>query len=210
MDITQGMELLERLEHELELHGRMQLLDPSHPEALNFNEEQSFKSLGMAGTNASLYTSIQLVSLGGTAFEPQDNDKVDSQESSIFDSSDSSNVEDNLEDDTEGVFIENMGAFSLGSSNNPPSLDSHENSNEAKPDGAESGQGDRVHSPGEITQMASISSCFSVGVSSNHRRDIEGMIHEWIDGHGSINIPAQMADLARCAHVNINKFTTPQ
>ena len=29
MDITQGMELLEKLEHELELWGRSQLLDPS-------------------------------------------------------------------------------------------------------------------------------------------------------------------------------------
>ncbi len=97
VDITQGMELSERLEHELELWGWMQLLDPSHPKALNFNEEQSFKSLGMAGTNTSLYTFIQMVSLGGTAFEPQDNNEVDSQESSIFGSSDSSEVEDNLE-----------------------------------------------------------------------------------------------------------------
>ncbi len=59
VDITQGMELSEKLEHELELRGRMQLLDPSHPEALNFNEEQSFKSLVTAGKNASLYTSTQ-------------------------------------------------------------------------------------------------------------------------------------------------------
>jgi len=39
VDITQGMELSEKLEHELELWGRSQLLDPSHPKALNFNEE---------------------------------------------------------------------------------------------------------------------------------------------------------------------------
>ncbi len=78
VDITQGMELSERLEHELELRGRMQLLNPSHPKALNFNEEQSFKSLGTAGTNASQYTSTQSVSLGGTAFEPRDDDDVDS------------------------------------------------------------------------------------------------------------------------------------
>ncbi len=65
VDITQGMELSERLEHELELQGRMQLLDPSHPEALNFNEEQSFKSLSTAGTNTSLYTSTQIGISGG-------------------------------------------------------------------------------------------------------------------------------------------------
>jgi hypothetical protein len=140
VDITQGMELSERLEHKLELRGRMQLLDPSHPVALNFNEEQFFKSLGTAGTNASQYTSTQTVSLGGTAFEPQDDDNVDSQESSIFGGSDSSKAEDNREDDTEGVFIENMGAFSLRSSNNPPPPDGHKNGGDAEPDGAESGQ----------------------------------------------------------------------
>ncbi len=209
VDITQGMELSERLEHKLELQGRMQLLDPSHPEALNFNEEQSFKSLSTAGTNASLYTSTQSVSLGGTAFEPRDDDNVDSQELSFFGGSNSSKAEDNLEDDTEGVFIENMGAFSLRSSNNPPPPDGHENSGNAKPDGAESGQDGLVHSPGKVTWMASISSGFSAGVASDHRRDIKEMISKWIDGHGSDNIPAQMADLARRAHVNINKLINP-
>ncbi len=208
VDITQGMELSERLEHELELRGRMQLLDPSHPEALNFNEEQSFKSLGMAGTNASLYTSTQSISLGTTAFEPRDDDKVDSQESSIFGGSDSSKAEDNLEDDTEGVFIENMVAFSLRLSNNPPPPDGHKNSGDAKPYNAESGQDGLVHSPGKVTRMASISSGFSAGVASDHR-DIKEMIREWIDGHGSNNIPAQMANLARCAHANINMLINP-
>jgi len=113
VDITQGMELSEKLEHELELRGRTQLLDPSHPEALNFDEEQSFKSLGTAGRNFSLYTSAQSVSLGSTAFEPRGDEDVDSQESSIFGGSESSK-EDNLEDDTEGgVFIANMGASGL-------------------------------------------------------------------------------------------------
>jgi hypothetical protein len=83
VDITQGMEMLEKLEHELELRGRAPLLDPSNSEALNFNEEQSFKSFGTAGTNVSMHTSNQSVSLGGRAFEPQDNDDIDSQESSM-------------------------------------------------------------------------------------------------------------------------------
>jgi hypothetical protein len=115
VDITMGMELSERLEYDLEMKGRITLLDPSHPEALNFNEEQSFRSFGAAATNASLYTSTQSVSLGGMAFEPQDNGKVDSQESSIFDCSDNSRTEEDIEDDTYGAFIENMGTFGLGS-----------------------------------------------------------------------------------------------
>ena len=107
VDITQGMELSEKLEHDMELRGWMQLLDPSHPEALNFNEEQSFKSLGTAGTNASMYTATQSVSLGSTAFEPRDDKEVDFQESSIFGSG-SSKADDSLCDDMEGAFIDNM------------------------------------------------------------------------------------------------------
>ena len=120
-----------------------------------------------------------------------------------------SKAENNLEDDTEVVFIENMGAFSLGSSNSPPPPDGHENSGNAKPDNAESGQDSLVHSSGKVTRMASMSSGFSAGVAGDYRRDIEEMIREWIDGHGSNNIPAQMADLARRAHVDINKLINP-
>ena len=109
VDITQGMELSEKLEHDLELQGRMRLLDPSHLEALNFNEEQSFKSLGTAATNASLYTSTQSGSLGGTAFEPPDDAEIDSQELSIFGDSDSSKADDYFEDDTEGIFMKIWG-----------------------------------------------------------------------------------------------------
>jgi hypothetical protein len=90
------MEMSEKLEHKLELRGRAPLLNPSNPEALNFNEEQSFKSFGTAGTNASMYTSNQSVSLGGTAFEPQDNNDIDSQESSIFGGSDILKADENI------------------------------------------------------------------------------------------------------------------
>jgi len=179
VDITQGMELTEKLEHELELRGRMQLLYPFHPVTLNINEEQSFKSLGTAGINASLYTSTQSVSLGGTAFEPWDDKDVDSQESSIFGRSDSSK-EDNLEDNTEGVFIANMGAFGLGLTNTSPPPDGNETGSDAEPDGTEPGQGSLIHSPGKVTRMASISSSFSTGVSEDHRKDIEGKIRKWI------------------------------
>ncbi len=58
--------------------------------------------------------------------------------------------------------------------------------------------------------MASISSGFSTGLLDDHRKDIEGMIREWMGANGSHNIPAHLADLARRAHVNINKLTTLQ
>jgi hypothetical protein len=105
VDIAQGMEMSERLEHELELRGRTTLLDPSNPEALNFNEEQSFKLFGMAGTDTSLYTSNQSVSLGDTAFKPQDDEDIDSQESSTFGGSDISRANENMDDNTEGPLL---------------------------------------------------------------------------------------------------------
>jgi hypothetical protein len=67
--ITQGMEFSECLEHEQKMRGRASLLDPSSPEALNFNEEQSFKMIETAATNALMYTPTHSVSLGGTAYK---------------------------------------------------------------------------------------------------------------------------------------------
>ncbi len=51
--------------------------------------------------------------------------------------------------------------------------------------------------------MASIRSSFSTGLLKDHLR-------EWIDKNCSHIIPVHLADLARRAHVDINKFTTPQ
>jgi hypothetical protein len=87
VDITRGMEASEHLEYEQEIRGRAPLLDPSNPKALNFNEEQSFKFLGTAGTNASMFTTAHSVLLRGTVYELQEEDEIDSQESNIFESS---------------------------------------------------------------------------------------------------------------------------
>jgi hypothetical protein len=84
VDITRGMVALEHLDYEQGTWGWPLLLDPSNPDALNSNKEQSFKSLGTLGTNASMYTTMHSVSLGSTASEPQDKDEVDSKESDIF------------------------------------------------------------------------------------------------------------------------------
>jgi hypothetical protein len=118
-------------------------------------------------------------------------------------------TEDNLDDDTEGVFVENMGAFSLRSTNNSLPPYAYDKSSVSKHDSDETGQGGLVHSPVKVTRTASVSSGFAAGLSSDHRRDIKAMIREWIEGHGSKNIPSQMADLARRAHVDINQFSSP-
>ncbi len=222
VDITQGMEMLEKREDELELQGRAPLLDPSNPEALNFNEEQSFKSFGTAGTNASMYTSNQSVSLGGTAFEPQDDDNIDSQESSIFGGSDTSKADENMDDDTEGAYIENMGAFGLGLTNLPPPMERQEDSGiNMEPERVQPGQpdfdmeldrtqpGNLIHSPAKVTRTASLCSGFSTAISDSQRKEIEAMLQQWVDANGSNNIPAHLADLAERAQVAMSAFTTP-
>jgi hypothetical protein len=89
----------ECLEYEQEIRGGAPLLDPSNPKALNFNEEQLFKSLGTMGTNASIFTTAHLVLLGGTANELQEEDEIDSQESKIFESSKVGSIEEeNIKD----------------------------------------------------------------------------------------------------------------
>ncbi len=220
--ITQVMEMLERLEHELELRGRTTLLDPSNPEAFNFNEEQSFKSFGTAGTNALLYTSNQSVSLGGMAFKPQDNDDIDSQELSIFGGSDISKADENMDDDTEGAFIENMGAFGLGSTNSPPSTERQEDSgNNMELERMQPGQpdndmevdrtqpGNLIHSPAKVTRTASLRLGFSTAISDSQRKEIEAMLQQWIDANRSNNIPAHLADLAKRAQVAMSTLTMP-
>jgi hypothetical protein len=209
VDITQGMEMSEKLEHELELRGRTTLLDPSNSEALNFNEEQSFKSFGTAGTNASMYTSNQSVSLGGTAFKPQDDDGIDSQELSIFGSSDIPKADKNMDDDTEGAFIENMGAFGLGSTNPPPPTERQEDSSNDMGSGRmQPGQpkddmeldrtqpGNLIHSPAKVTCTASLCLGFSTPISDSQRKEIKVMLQQWIDANGSNNIPAHLAEVA--------------
>ncbi len=151
----------------------MTLLDPSNPEALNFNEEQSFKSFGTAGMNASMYTLTQSVSLGGTAFEPQDDGEVDSQESSIFDCSDNPRAKEDIEDDTEGAFIENMSALGLGSTRAPSPHDAQEEGEDGMEVESDAmGLTSQVHSPAKVTRMASIRSGFSAEVTDGHRKDV--------------------------------------
>ncbi len=159
------------------MKDRLTLLDPSHPEALNFNEEQSFKSFGTTGTNASLYTLTQSVSLGGTAFEPQDNGEVDSLEFSIFDCSDNSRDEEDIEDDTDGAFIENMGAFRLSSAGTTLPVDAQANSDDGMQlDPVATDPASQVRSPAKVTRTASTQQEFSADVTDCHRQEVQGML----------------------------------
>ena len=136
-----------------------------------------------------MYTSNQSVSLGGTAFEPQDDDDIDSQELSIFGGSDILKANKNMDDDTEGAFIKNMGAFGLSSTDLPPPPESQEDSGiDMEPERVQPGQPevnmdlDRtqpenlIHSPAKVTHTASLRLGFSTTISDSQRKEIEAML----------------------------------
>jgi hypothetical protein len=95
VDIMKGMEMSERVEYEHEAHGQAHLLDPSNPEALNFSDEQSTKSLNTQVTGGTTYTAAFLTSLGSTAYM-LGNEDINSQESDIFDIDDYNSADDTI------------------------------------------------------------------------------------------------------------------
>jgi hypothetical protein len=98
VDIIKGMELLGRVEYEQESRGQAFLLDPSNPEALNFADEQSIKSLNTAVTGGLVYTPAFSASLGDTAYMPMEDDDVDSQETDVFEQDSTGSDEDEVDD----------------------------------------------------------------------------------------------------------------
>jgi hypothetical protein len=217
VDITWGVDVLEHLEYKQEAWGRASFLDPSEPEALNFNKEQSFKSLGTTGTNTSMYATAHLVLLGGTAYELQDEDKIDSQESDIFESSEpGSGTEEDI-DSYKGPIIENMDIFRSSSTENHyntgPEGDKADTMEE---DSKEAKVADLVHLPAKVTRMALTWSSFPIEVTNTQQNDITQMICRWMDENGNHSLPPDLAKLAARAGIVVSDFavdgvtTTPQ
>jgi hypothetical protein len=154
------MEASECLEYEQEW-GQAPLLDPSNPKALNFNKEQLFKSLGTAGTNASVFTTAHLFLLGGIAYEPQEEDEIDSQESDIFESSKvGSNEEENIKD-YKGPIIEIMDTIRPNWTENLFDKGPEGDAAIAMEEDSEKVEVvDLVHSPAKVTRTALAQSSF--------------------------------------------------
>ncbi len=110
VDITMGIETLERIEYKNELHGTIQLLDQSNPLALNFADKQSIKTLTTHQTGVTKYMAQIPASLGDTAYMPGDN-KTDSQESNLFEPLDDENFVEDPFDEADGGIITNLPFF---------------------------------------------------------------------------------------------------
>ncbi len=107
------------------------------------------------GTNASKFTTAHLVSLGGTAYEPQDEDEIDSQESNIFKSSKvGSNEEENIKD-YDGPIIKNMDTIGPNWTENLFDKEPEGDAAIAMEEDSEKGEVvDLVHSPAKVTKTA--------------------------------------------------------
>jgi hypothetical protein len=57
--------------------------------------------------------------------------------------------------------------------------------------------------------MASLRLGFSTAISDSHRKEIEAMLHQWIDANGSNDILAHLADLTKRAQVATGTLTMP-
>ena len=97
----------------------------------------------------------------------------------------------NMDDNTEGAFIENMGAFGLGSTNPPPPTERQEDSgNDMELERTQPGQpgndmelyrtqpGNLILSPANVTRMASFRLGFSTTISDSQRKEIEAMLQQ--------------------------------
>jgi hypothetical protein len=126
-------------------------------------------------------------------------------------------------DNTEGAFIENMGAFGLGLTNLPPPPERQEDSGiDMEPERAQPRQPDvdmeldrtqpvnLIHSPAKVTRTASLRLGFSTAISDSQCKEIEAMLQQWVDTNGSDNIPAHLVDLAKRAQVAMSTFTASQ
>jgi hypothetical protein len=107
VDIRKGMEMSEPVEYEHEARGQAHLLNPSNPEALNFLDEQSMKSLNTQVTGGTTYTTAFSTFLGDTAYTPG-NKVIYSQEFDIFDIDDDSSDDNTIDMIVDGGIITNL------------------------------------------------------------------------------------------------------
>jgi hypothetical protein len=205
VDITKGMELSERVEYKQEARGRAYLLDPSNPEALNFADEQSVKTLNTATTGGLIYTTAISASLGDTTYIPTKEDDVDSQETDVF-------AQDAKENDKDGgdnkEIISNILDISKLTGKKAPQsfedmvIDSDNNENGVQ---AREAAVKMIHSSWKVTPKATVSSGIPKGMSDEQRSSIRAMVDKWTAAHEDEQLPPRLAALAERAGLSPEK-----
>jgi hypothetical protein len=194
VDITKSMELSECVEYKQEARGWSFMLDPSNPEALNFADEQSVKSINTAVTGGLVYMTAFSVSLGGTAYMPME-DKVDSQETDLFEQDDD---ESNAEELDDGGVITNLTNITQLSGKRV-----HQQSDEMAVDDKDEDDEVQVvdndvemlQSPKKVTCTVMAHSGIPKEMTENQKAAITSMVEEWMADHKGKLLPPQLATL---------------
>ena len=193
VDITAGMEASERQEYDAE--HIIQRLDPSDPRALNFEEDQSLKTLSSqaAGTT---YTIAPAGSIGTTAYAPPD-DEIDSQESDLFGlDGDEDFTDDPFHDDVGGV-IANMEAVGGSTVNTAqPNVEQDVEMYDEDKEGQPAEASRSVSSPEKITRMTMDLNNLPTIPTEIQREAIHNMLREWVETRGTEALPPSLQLLA--------------
>jgi hypothetical protein len=107
VDIMKGMEMFKRVEYEHEARGQAHLFDLSNPEAFNFSDKQSLKSLNTQVTGGTTYMAAFSTSLDKSAYMPGNKD-IDSQGSDTFDVGADCSADDTINMIVGGGIITNL------------------------------------------------------------------------------------------------------
>ncbi len=197
VDITKGMELGERAEYENEFRAKAGLLNPSSPEALNFEDDMTTKSIYTAAAGGSIYTSALSASMGDTAYAPG---KMDSQECDILEESIEDSVQDDFADkDGMGVVIANMEAINnLRVDQGIPRT------------GDENHRGDAImNSPQKPNCTASIKTgLFPKASVAEYVEEIKEMVEEWYESSSGADLPSELKELVAKLGVDLTATTT--
>jgi hypothetical protein len=197
VDITKGMELGKRAEYEYEFRAKAGLLNPSSPEALNFEDDMTTKSINTAAAGGLIYTSALSASIGDMAYAPGE---VDSQESDILEESDKDSIQDNfVDEDGMGVIIANMEAI-----------------NNLRVDQGIPRTGDKNHrgdatmnSPQKPNCTASIKTgLFPKASVAEYAEEIKVMVEEWYESSGGADLPPELKELVAKLGVDLTAMTT--
>ena len=197
VDITKGMELGERSEYENEFRARASLLNPSSPEALNFEDDLTTKSINTAVAGGSIYTTALSASIGETAYVPGE---VDSQESDILEESDEESVqEDYADEDGLGVVIANMEAITNSRANQDIQRSEEQNEKDYA----------ILNSPQKPNRTASTKTgLFPQATAAEHEDEIKQLVQEWYESSGGADLPQELIELVAKSGVNLTATPT--
>ncbi len=194
-DITMGMELGERAEYKNKLRAKASLLNPSSPEALNFEDDMTTKSINTAAARGSVYMVAFSALIRETAYVPGN---VDSQESDILDESNEESIqEDDTDADVFGGIITNIDAIGKARTGPDTSM---------RVDGEQEG-GAIMNTPQKLNHTATTATGFVPKASAvDYADEIKEMAQEWYKNHGGTELPPDLKELAKMSGIT---FTAP-